>query len=331
MFFLFKTMLIISFLCYKVKFYFPVKPNGQTMSASGKQNTPWRQEAIFNSSDACFVIIEKDGIVREANPGLEQLLGYPAAELAGKKLSDLLVKSPSANPLITEVSLKYFFENPAFVYSTKLACRDGGGVKVRLLSRHSSETGRMLVEIVPDENLSPELIKAAEPDDSFLENVFSTVGDGVYVTDEQGCIVKANPALAAMLGYSQAELIGKNSMDFIAQEKTDASVLPELMRQLLSRGVVENYEAQWRKKNGTPVQVELKVTLLKNSSGAMIGAVSAVRDITLRKLSEEALRESEQRFRVLANSAPDAIIYLDSQGKIIFWNQGAQKMYGYDV
>ncbi len=105
---------------------------------------------------------------------------------------------------------------------------------------------------------------------------------------------------------------------------------PNSCEQLLSRGVVENYEALWRKKDGTPVQVELKVTLLKNSAGAMIGAVSAVRDITLRKLSEAALRESEQRFRVLANSAPDAIIYLDSQGKIIFWNQGAQKMYGYD-
>ncbi len=77
----------------------------------------------------------------------------------------------------------------------------------------------MLVEIVPDDSLSPELIKAAEPDDSFLENVFSTVGDGLYVTDELGCIVKANPALAAMLGYSQAELIGKNSMDFIAAGK----------------------------------------------------------------------------------------------------------------
>ncbi len=62
----------------------------------------------------------------------------------------------------------------------------------------------------------------------------------------------------------------------------------------------------------------------------MIGAVSTVRDISLRKLADAALRESELRFRVLANSATDAIIFLDSRGEIIFWNQGAQKMYGYD-
>jgi PAS domain S-box-containing protein len=299
------------------------------MCESEKQHAAWRHEAFFKSPDHCFVIIEKEGFILEANPGLEKLLSCPAEELAGKKFSELLAHTSTANPLITEVTLKYFFENPAFVYSAQLACRDGSAVRVRLLTRRSSEAGSRIVEIVPDEHLSAGWIKTDEPDSSFLENVFSTVGDGLYVTDEQGCIVKANPALAALLGYSQEELIGKNSMDFIVQDTADTAVLPALMEQLLSRGVVENYEALWRKKNGTPVQVELKVTLLKNKAGAMIGAVSAVRDITLRKLSEEALRESEQRFRVLANSAPDAIIFLDSQGKVIFWNQGAQSMYGY--
>ncbi len=55
---------------------------------------------------------------------------------------------------------------------------------------------------------------AAQADDSFLENVFSTVGDGLYVTDELGLVVKANPALANMLGYTQQELIGRHSVDF---------------------------------------------------------------------------------------------------------------------
>jgi PAS domain S-box-containing protein len=328
--YLFETVLIISFLCYKVKFYFPVTTNGRAMGASGKKTNPWKHKAIFNSLDACFAIVGKDGFVIEANPGLGQRLGRPAEELAGKRFSELLAQHPAAPPLITEASLKYLFENPAFICRAKLACRDGGILRVRLLSHHPAEADSIVVEIVPEEQLSTELNKAGEPDDSFLENIFSTVGDGLYVTDEQGCIVKANPALAKMLGYSQADLIGKNSMEFIALEESDTTVLPELMRQLLRQGVVENYEALWRKKDGAPVQVELKVSLLKNNTGAIIGAVSAVRDITLRKLAEEALRESEQRFRVLANSASDAIIFLDSRGKIIFWNLGAQKMYGYE-
>jgi PAS domain S-box-containing protein len=302
--------------------------NGSAMSTSGKQHTAWREEAIFNSLDVCFAIVGKDGLVIEANPGLGQLLGCPAAELAGKKFSGLLAKQSAATSLITEVTLKYFFGNPAFVYSAKLACRDGGIARVRLLSRHTTEAGSTVVEFVPDEQLSAERNKAGEPDDSFLENIFSTVGDGLYVTDEQGCIVKANPALAKMLGYSQADLIGKNSMDFIAQEERDTDVLPELMRQLLSQGVVENYEALWRKKDGMPVQVELKVSLLKNSMGAMIGAVSAVRDITLRKLSEEALRESEQRFRAIVEDQTELVWRSSLERTCTFANTAFLRYFG---
>jgi len=299
------------------------------MRASEKNHTADYLKAIFKSCDFCFAVVDKDGRISEANPGLGQLLGCDAAQLAGRRFSELLAPPAYVQTQTTEAALNYFFKEPVFMWSGRLNRHDGGIVDVRLLSRHTAGSGSVLVEIFSQNSSEAEIENTAD-DDSFLENIFSTVGDGLYVTDELGHIIKANPALARMLGYSQQELIGKHFTEFTTRADNGSSTVPGLMEQLLSRGSIENYEAPWRKKDGTPVHVELNVRLLKNKAGAMIGAVSSVRDICERKKVESSMRESEQRFRVLANSATDAIIFLDSRGEIIFWNQGAQKIYGYD-
>lgn len=302
------------------------------MSAPDKQHTTDCLAAIFKSCDFCFAIVGEDGLIIEANPGLAHLLGCRAQELSGKLFSGLLATPSCEHRQSTEAALKYFFEKSVFIYNSKLVRHDGTAVGVRLISRRAAGTGSVLVEIVQEDRLPAGHDKAAAPDDSFLENIFSAVGDGLYVTDEQGRIVKANPTLAKMLGYRLEELIGRRSLEFIAQaEAGDAACAPELIPELISRGVVENYEALWRKKDGTQVQVELKISLLKNSAGAMIGAVSAVRDISLRKLSESALRASEEQFRTLTESTFDAILSINSQGLITFWNKGARSIFGYEA
>jgi len=288
-------------------------------------------EEIFKNSAFCFAVVDRDCRILETNPGLEKLLGYTAEALAGKKFTELLLARYASSSGLIESTLNYFLENPRYVYSARLGRRDGATVGVRLMSRSPAGEGPVLVELIEDASIAAEHKSAAAADDSFLENIFSTTGDGLYVTDELGLIVKTNPALAAILGYSQQELIGKHSAYFSAAATGDGSPrVPAFMEQLLSTGVVENHETLWRRKDGTLVEVELKVTLLKNSAGAVIGAVGAGRDTSLRNLAAAARRESEQRFRVLANSATDGIIFFDSRGEIFFWNQGAEKIYGYD-
>ena len=117
-------------------------------------------------------------------------------------------------------------------------------------------------------------------------------------------------------GYSREELLGRHTADFSAAAPEDGFPhFPAFMEELLSLGVVENHEAHWRKKDGSLVLVEIKATLLKNSGDAVIGAVSAVRDISEREKTEKALRDSEERFRVLAESLPEGIIAIDSRGQ----------------
>ena len=304
------------------------------MAASEKKHPAVKCfETFFKSCDFCFAVVGEDGCIIAANPGLGQLLGCDAEKLAGRRFSELLATPAYAQTQTTEAALKYFFKEPVFMWSGGLGRHDGGTVEVRFLSRCAAGSGSVLVEIFPLNSSAAKIENtAAAVDDSFLENIFSTVGDGLYVTDELGYIIKANPALARMLGYGQQELIGLHFVEFTTRAADSGSgAVPELMEQLLSRGSIENYEAPWRKKDGSPVQVELNVRLLKNKVGAMIGAVSAVRDITQRKLSEAALRESERPFRTITDSTFDAIITINSSGLISFWNSGACRIFGYQT
>jgi len=75
--------------------------------------------------------------------------------------------------------------------------------------------------------------------------------------------------------------------------------------------------------------IEITSTLLNDTSGQFSGTISCIRDITERKKTEKALRESEERFRVLAESLPEGIIAIDNKGSIVFWNTGAQNLFGY--
>jgi PAS domain S-box-containing protein len=286
-------------------------------------------DGVYNSSAYNYFIVDAQGCIHDINPGLEQLLGYSADDVRGTKLAALLSAGSSAQSDTQDKSLVYFLNNPQSMYSARLLRCDGTVVSGRLIFRPTEGTDPVLAEFIDDTGTAFFPADETAPD-SFLENVFSTTGDGLYVTDELGYLVKANPALAGMLGYTQDELLGKHPVEFCTPPGGQSDSSPEFMNELLSRGFIENHEALWRKKDGSLMQVEVKVRLLKNSAGAMIGSVGAARDISRRKLAEAALRDSELRFRVLANSATDAIVFLDSGGKIIFWNQGARDMYGYD-
>ncbi|MBN2108241.1 MAG: PAS domain S-box protein [Deltaproteobacteria bacterium] len=162
----------------------------------------------------------------------------------------------------------------------------------------------------------------------FLENIFQTTDNGIFVTSYDGSIIRANRAFADILGYGEEELQGLHYS--VLYTRKLAPDMPSPVQDLLmEKGSIKHYETTYAKKDGSTVDVEINLSLLKDDRGGVTGAVVAVRDITVRKQVETALRESEERFRALAMSAPEAIVASDSAGAIIFWNRGAENVFLY--
>lgn len=141
-----------------------------------------------------------------------------------------------------------------------------------------------------------------------------------------GRFVDVNEAMEMMTGYSRAELQGRTSLELGLYVSPDARAqLAEMMQR---SGSYKNIDAQLKDKAGAIHDLLLSSELIELGSEKYV--VTMAHDVTERKLAEAALRESEERYRLLINSLTDyAVFTMDAEGYITGWNNGAEHIMGY--
>jgi PAS domain S-box-containing protein len=172
--------------------------------------------------------------------------------------------------------------------------------------------------------------KAWSPDsNSLFEKLFEASPDAVLVTDHNGLILQANAQAENMFGYARRELVG-HSVELVIPERFH-SAHPKHRSAYSSqprvRAMGAGLELFGRRKDGTEIPVDIMLSPLEMAEGQLVLAV--VRDISHKKLAEQALRRSEQQFRSLFEFSPDAIVVTSREGKIAEVNTQVEKFFGY--
>jgi two-component system, NtrC family, sensor kinase len=163
-----------------------------------------------------------------------------------------------------------------------------------------------------------------------LRVIVDYLPSAIYVKDEAGRYVMVNRAMACFAGSdSPAELLGKGDRDLFVEATAFQHEAGE--RRVLNGGASHlNELEEWVTLSGASAWfLSTKVPLL-NEAGEVIGLVGAATDVTEQKLAEDCLRESEDRFRVISETASDAILMHDSTGALHYSNRAAELMFGYD-
>lgn len=157
-----------------------------------------------------------------------------------------------------------------------------------------------------------------------LDAVLETTRDGFWLVSSDGFIKEANSAYCRMSGYDREELISRHISDL------DTHDGPREVRErlkLIRQNGSELFESKHFRKDGSFFDVEISTTWLDLSDGLF---VAVLRDITVRKKHERALRQSEENYRQLFEAGSDAIFLIDNQsGRILQANSAASSLYGY--
>lgn len=181
------------------------------------------------------------------------------------------------------------------------------------------------VETAKSKRIDRELKEARE----YLEYIFKTSSDGIIIADDQWYITMVNEAAGRMLGCRTDELIGKHTRDFGLKGEEQAAGDREIIERVMREGAVTGIERTWLRKEGTSITVEMNIALLRDHKGAITGSVGIVRDISERKNAEQILQKSEARYRELVENANSIILRMDLEGKVTFFNEFAQRFFGY--
>ncbi|MCW8816808.1 MAG: PAS domain S-box protein, partial [Ignavibacteriaceae bacterium] len=167
--------------------------------------------------------------------------------------------------------------------------------------------------------------KKAEEQISILAHSLKSIYESVCITDIKGNIIFVNNSFCQTFDYEYEKIIGKH-FSIIVSESNPANLRNEILPSILKDGW--KGEVTCKRKDRTEFLSYLSTSIIRNDQGTPSALIAILADITERKKSEEALIESEERFRSLIDNMIETALILDWNGKIIFANKSAVRLVG---
>lgn len=174
-------------------------------------------------------------------------------------------------------------------------------------------------------------IGAIEADDRYRLLLDSVRDYAIFMLDRDGNVASWNSGAERLTGWRAEEIVGSPFATFYPPEEVAAGRPGVDLRAAADDGRIEQSGLRVRK-DGSRFRAHTILTAVRDGNGRLLGYSKITRDLTEHDMNEEALRRSEERFRLIVESVVDyAIFMLDADGRVATWNAGAKRIKGYDA
>lgn len=281
-------------------------------------------ERLFLYTPVGMLLVGADGRYVHANQKALEILGYPLEQLLQMTGAELIhPDNLVVQPLITVKDIAD--PDREITVEREYLCHDGRYLPVEVHLRSISND--LMIATFRDISQSRGAEKALQTANEALEVVHRCSNAAIISLDCNACVTFWNPAAEKMFGWTQAEVIGR---PFPAVPEDKREEYDAIFKEKLRGKAYTDLEVVRQKKNGQRFYVSSTTGPYRNDRGEIIGLISVMIDITRRKRTEEALQQSEERYRSLVENTQDGYFICDIHtGGFRFLNQRMCDLLGY--
>jgi two-component system cell cycle sensor histidine kinase/response regulator CckA len=280
-----------------------------------------KYHTLFEQSPDGILLLDAKGNILDFNTNAHEQLGYTREEFSKLRISD---HDPLETQEMIESKIKEMMKWEKAEHEVKHRTKNGEVRDVQVITQKIVLSGQIFLHAIwRDISERKRVEDALRESEEKFRTLFELANDGLIILDMQGNIIDFNRIAHERLGYTREEMQRMN----IAQvnEPSFNPMISERIKHLEEHGQLVAELAHLRK-DGTSMPIEINARIIRLGQKDVI--FSMVRDITERKRAEQALRESEERFRLIHDQSPLGIGFLDVSGHIVECNDALTRIIG---
>lgn len=290
------------------------------------------QSLVDSIEDHAVFMLDPEGLIRSWNPAAEKITGHGAQDIIGTDFSVFYTPEQIAQGCRAR-DLNVAASSGKFADEGWRLRKDGSHFWASMvISRILDASGKLggFSAIARDltERHQQELQLRQSEERSRLM-VMGVKDYAIFMLDTNGLVMTWNAGAECIKGYTASEIIGSHFSRFYPAEAINRGLPQEELQGATMQGRFE--DEGWRvRKDGSRFWANVIITAVRNPAGDLIGFSKITRNLSERRQHEEALRRSEERFRLLVDGVTEyALMMLDVGGFLTSWNAGAERIKGY--
>jgi len=278
---------------------------------------------IEHAGEAIFVT--QDEVFRLVNPQLVRFSGYSEQELLNQPFTRF-VHPDNANALLDNYRKRIAGSSLPSQYTFRIVCKDGTirWVELSVVFITWDERPAILnfLTDITDRKLAEDALRESE---ERYRQFFRTTLDGLFITTTDGQWIDFNDAIVEMFGCSSREEVFGTPIRSLYVNPGDRAAIVSRVEQ---EGYIKEYPLSYRRRDGAIFSALMTVIAQKNPDGSTRMFIGTIRDITERKRTEDALRESEECYRQFFRTTLDGLFITTTDGQWIDFNNAIVEMFG---